>query len=238
MSSICNAKEHKRNDSIQICYCTGRSGSLISGQDYCITIYFDNDAMFCKRVCYSIFTDMPKYIGESTIQYISHYYEEKGIILELDTEKSKEQAIMRYYQENGLQGLDHEEFRKQAILRHYQENDNFLILDERVEISKTQFNELIKIINEIKMFVSEGGVRPDGTMIITTGGSNHYVIKDKSGTVVIVDWLRQYNRRRDIEKALGLTMYLRCPCLEEDVKQMGYGQKVPFWQRLFRRSPQ
>ena len=237
MCSICNAKEHERKDSIQICYCTGRSGSLIGGQDHCITIYFDNDVMFCKRKCYSIFTDMPKYIGESTIQYISCHYKAKGIVLELDTEKSKEQAIMRYYQENGLLGLDHEEFRKQAILRHYQENDNFLILDEHVEISKSQFEEIAKIINEIKAFVSEVGNNSD-EIVISTGGSSHYVIKDENGTTIIVDWLGRYNRSRDIEKALGLTSYLRCPCLEEDVKQMGYGQKVSFWQRLFRRSSQ
>jgi len=236
MCSICKAKEHERKDSIRICYETGRSGSMIGGQDHCITIYFDSKIMFCKRICYSISTDIPRYIGEFTIQSISRYYQEKGIILELDTEKSKDQAIMRYYQENGLQGLDHEEFRKQAILRHYQENTNYLILDERVEISKSQFDELTKIINEIKAFVPEGIVRPDGTMIISTGGSNHYVIKDKSETAIIVDWFKRYDRSKDIEKVLGLTSYLRCPCLEEDLKQMNNNRK-PVGRRLFRRSP-
>ena len=236
---ICYAQKYINADNIRICYETGRGGSFIGGQDHCITIWHEDSLIFCKRICYSISNNIAKYSGEYSLQAISHYYQEKGILLDLDTEESKKQAVLRYYQENGLEGLDYNDFRKKAILRHYQENNNFLILDERVEISKFQFDELIIIINEIKAFVSEGGVRSDGTIIISTGGSNHYMIKDEHGTAIIVDWLGRYNRRRDIEKALGLTSYLRCPCLEEDLKQMGYNRKnVPFWRRIFRRSYQ
>ena len=46
------------------------------------------------------------------------------------------------------------------------------------------------------------------------------MITDKDGTVIIVDWLGHYDRSRDIEKALGLKSYLRCPCVENDLKQM------------------
>jgi hypothetical protein len=220
----CFAQVHVAGkDSIQICYSIGSPG--IGGQDHCISIWVENNSLFAQRICYSTFNDIHKYIGESTLQYISRHYQEKGIILELDTEKSQVQAIMRYYQENGLERLEHEEFRKQAILRHYQENNNYLVLDKCVEISKSKLDELIKIIHEIKTFISEGGVRPDGTIIVSTGGSNHYVIKDENGTFVIVDWLGHYNRSRDIEKVLGLKNYLRCPCVEDDLKQIKNNHK-------------
>jgi hypothetical protein len=213
--TICNAKSGGNNDIIQICYSKGVDG--IGGQDHCITIYFDDSLMFCQRICYSIFNDIPKYIEMSTIQAIARHYQENGIILKLDTEESKEQAVMRYYQENGLQGLGYKKYKKQAILRHYQENNNYMILDERVEINKSQFDRLIKIINEIKEYVSEGD-NPD-EIIINTSGGLHYMIKDESGTTVIIDWLGHYNRSGDIENVLGLKSYLRCPCVEKDLKQ-------------------
>jgi len=228
--SICYAQEHIRKDSIKICYGIG-------GLDHCLTIWIEDDLMFCKRICYSMSNDIGRYISEYSIQSISSHYQEKGIILELDNEKSKEQAAMRYYKENGLQGLEYESFIKQAILRHYKESNNFLILDECVEIRKSQFDELIVIINEIKSFISEGGVRPDGTVIVSTRGRNHYVIKDKSGTNIIVDWLGRYDRCKDIEKVLGLTSYLRCPCVEEDLKKINNNKK-PVGRRLFSRSTQ
>ncbi|GHT34768.1 hypothetical protein FACS189434_11500 [Bacteroidia bacterium] len=121
--------------------------------------------------------------------------------------------ISRYY-----------EIRKQAILRHYQESNDYLVLDERVEISKPQFDELIKIINEIKVFVSEVDTNSD-EIIISTKGSNHYVITDKDGTVIIVDWLGHYDRSRDLENAFGLKSYLRCPCVEKGLKQMNNSRK-------------
>lgn len=116
------------------------------------------------------------------------------------------------------------ELRKQAILRNYQENSNFLILDERVEINNSQLDEFIKIINEIKAFVSEVDTDSD-EIIISTGGSNHYVITDKDRTTIIVDWLGRYSRSRDIEKSLGLKSYLRCPCVEEGLKQINNSRK-------------
>jgi len=42
------------------------------------------------------------------------------------------------------------EVRKQAILRHYQESSDFLILDEHIKINNAQFDEFIKVVNEIK----------------------------------------------------------------------------------------
>ena len=123
--------------------------------------------------------------------------------------------------------------RKQSILHHYQENDNFLILDERIEINNSQLQELGKIINEIKMFASKNNINE---VIINTAGWNHYVIKDKNGTTIIVDWFGYYDRSRDIERALGLKSYLRCPCVEKDLKQRGYNRKNnSFWQRIFSR---
>ena len=179
MSSIYFAQEIVNKDSIQICYYKGVDG--IGGQDHCITIYFENDLIYCKRICYSIINNTFRYS---------------------DTELS-----------------GYREGQKQATLRHYQESNNYLILDEHVEISKSQFDELIKIINEIKAFV------PPDEIIINTSGGNRYVIKDKSGTTVIVDELGRYNRHRDIERVLGLKSYLRCPCVEEDLKQIHNSRK-------------
>jgi len=194
----CVAQEYVDKDSIQICYKKGSSG--IGGYDNCVTIYFENDILFCKRVCYSIFNDMRKYIVEADAE-LSQYYE----------------------------------VREQAILRHYKESDNYLILDERVEISKFQFDELTKIINEIKAFVSEVGNNSD-EIIISTAGSSHFVIKDKSGTAIISDWLGRYNRKGDIENVLGLKSYLRCPCVEEDLKLINNNRKrTSFWQRIRKR---
>ena len=116
------------------------------------------------------------------------------------------------------------EVRKQAILRHYQESSNFLLLDERVEINNSQFDEFIRVINEIKDFVSEVDTNSD-EIIISTKGSNHYMITDKDGTNIIVDWLGRYDRSRDIEKVLGLKSYLRCPCVEEDLKQINNSRR-------------
>ena len=190
---VCFAQEHEHKDSIQICYHIGAGG--IGGQDHCIIIWFEKDLIFCQRICYSIFSDMRKYM--------------------IDTELST-----------------YEETKKQAILYHYQENRKYLILNERVEISKSQFDELIKIINEIKVYESEE------TIISTTGGI-HYMIKDKNGTTAIVDYSGRYNRRGDIEKVLGLKSYLRCPCVEEDLKQINNSRDlVGVGRRLFRRSPQ
>ena len=182
MCSICFAQEYVNNDSIQICYRKGVDG--IGGQDHCLTIYFENDLIFCQRICYSIVNNTYRYS---------------------DTELSC-----------------YKDAKKQAILRHYQECNNYLILDERVEISKSQFDELIKIINEIKAYISEGE-NTDEIIISTSGG--HYMIKDKSGATVIVDWLGCYNRCGDIESILGLKSYLRCPCVEEDLKQMNNRRK-------------
>lgn len=197
MCFICFAQEHITQDSIQICY-TKRLDAAIGGQDRCITIYFEDSLMFCKRICYGIFTNKHIYEYEYTSKYI-------------DGESSlEEQSPLK-------QAILYRESRKYAILRHYAESTNYLILDERVEISKSQLDELVKIINEIKAFVS-AGVSPDEIIISTA--SSHYVIKDKNGTTVIVDWHGRYDRSRDIEKVLGLKSYLRCPCVEEDLKQM------------------
>ena len=116
------------------------------------------------------------------------------------------------------------EVRKQAILHHYQESRDFLILDERVKISNAQFDEFIKIINEVKVFTSEVNTNSD-EVIISTRGSNHYVMTDKDGTTIIVDWLGHYDRSRDVEKALGLKSYFRCPCVEKDLKEMKKSRK-------------
>jgi hypothetical protein len=110
------------------------------------------------------------------------------------------------------------EARKQEILRHYQEFSDSLVLDERIEIDNAQFDEFVKIINEIKAFMPEDDNNND-EVIITTKGDNHYVITDEDGITMIVDFLGHYDRSRDIEKALGLKSYLRCPCVEKDLKQ-------------------
>ena len=170
--------------------CYSKGSPGIGGQDHCLTIWFEDSLIFAQRICYSIF-DRHKYIE---VDSSGHY----GVDIDLS----------RYH-----------EVRKQAILRHYQESNNFLVLDERVEIDNSQFDELVKIINEIKAFVSEVGADSD-EIIISTKGRNHYVITDKDGTAIIVDWLGHYDRSRDIEKAFGLKSYLRCPCVEEDLKQM------------------
>jgi len=121
-----------------------------------------------------------------------------------------------------------------AILRHYEESTNYLILDELVEISKFQLEELIKITNEIKKYLPEARSNPD-EIIINTGGSISYMIKNKNRTTVVFDWHRRYDRSRDIEKVLGLQSYLRCPCLEEDLKQMNnIPNKGTRWQRIWR----
>jgi len=196
MCSICFAQENVSENSLQICYRKGVDG--IGGQDHCITIYFENDSIFCKRICYKV---------------------------EGNTYRHSDTELSRY-----------NEAKIQAILRHYQESNNYLILDERKEISKFQFEELVKIINALKAYVTEGE-STDEIIISTSGG--HYMIKDKSGTIVIVDWLGRYNRYRDIEKVLGLTSYLRCPCVVEDLNQRNNSQKkAPIGRRLFRRSSQ
>jgi hypothetical protein len=102
--------------------------------------------------------------------------------------------------------------KKQAILNHYQNSGDLLILDERVEISNSQFDELIKVINEIRELgsVVEGSV---DEIIIRTGGFDHYMIKNNNEAVIIIDWIGSINRGRDIEKALGLQSFLRCPCV-------------------------
>ena len=130
---------------------------------------------------------------------------------------SKLNNIRPYYNAE-LELSNFEETRKQAVLRHYRENSNYLVLDERVEINKFQFDLLLKIIEEIKMFVPKGKLNSDEIIISTA--NIYYVIKDTSGTAVIRDWNARYDRSRDIEKALGLKSYLRCPCVEEDLKQM------------------
>jgi hypothetical protein len=190
MCSICSAQEHiNKKDSIQLCY--RREVDGIGGQDHCITIYFEDSIMFCKRICYSMFTNLGKYI---------------------DTE------------------LSYQESRKQAILRHYQESNNYLVLDERVEISKHQLDELLKIIDEIKAFVPTGKSEPNE--IIISAAEICYLIKDKSRTTFIRDWNARYNRSRDIEKALGLKSYLRCPCVEEDLKQINKRKKKLSFKKL------
>ncbi|MCL2412613.1 MAG: hypothetical protein FWC98_00560 [Bacteroidales bacterium] len=129
----------------------------------------------------------------------------------------------------------HEKAVEYAILRHYENSNNFLILDERVEISKAQLNELIKIINEIKEHLPEARFRSEEEIIISTAGNIVYVIKDETGTTVVFGWHRRYNydRSRDIEKTLGLKSYMRCPCLEKDLEQMGKSQNRR--RRLFNR---
>ena len=214
--SICFAQKHQRDATIQIFYSVGSPG--IGGLDHRVTIWFENDLIFAQRVCFSVFNNIGKYIGEFTMQVIQQFYQEKGIFLDVESEEFKTQAVLRFYQEyDGLGKLDHDGFRKQAILRHYQENDDYLILDERVEISKSQFGEFMVIISEIKTVELEERVRPDGTIIISTGGSNHYVMKDEDGTTVIMDWFRSYNRNRDIENVLGFRSHMRCPCVEKDI---------------------
>ena len=79
----------------------------------------------------------------------------------------------------------YEESQKRAILRHYQESNNYLILDEQIEISKSQLDELVKIVDEIRLHVPKG--KPDPDEIIISTSRIHYVIKDKSGTTVIFD---------------------------------------------------
>ena len=131
--------------------------------------------------------------------------------------------------------LNYKEAKIQSILRHYQENNNYLILNGRVAVNKSQFDELIKIINEIKTHVPED-YNSDDIIISTSGG--HSLIKEKNETVVIIDWLGRYDRRVDIERILWLNSYLRCPCVEEDLKQMNIRrQNAPVRQRIFRRSP-
>lgn len=114
--------------------------------------------------------------------------------------------------------------KKQAILNHYQNSDDFLILDERVEISNSQFDEFVKVINEIRAFGSEVEGSVD-EIIIRTGGFDHYMIKNNNEAVIIIDWIGIVNRGRDIEKALGLQSFLRCPCVEAGLKQMNNGKK-------------
>lgn len=130
---------------------------------------------------------------------------------------------MRKYMDVEFELSHYEESKNQALLRHYQESSDYLILDERVEINKSQFDEFIRIIDEIKMYASERKSDTD-EIIISTGGMSDYVIKDKSGTIVISGVLG-YNRRGDIEKTLGLESYLRCPCVEKDLKQMENNKK-------------
>ena len=199
MSSICFAQENKNGESIQICYSVGMDA--IGGIDHCLTIFFEDSLMFCKRICYS------------KINNIRLYYDAE---LELS---------------------NFEESRKQAVLRHYKENSHYLILDERAEINKSQFDLLLKIIEEIKIFVPKGKLYPDEIIISTA--EICYLINDKDGITFIRDWNARYDRSRDIEKALGLKSYKRCPCVEEDVKQMNNNRNnVSVWRRIFHRSPQ
>jgi len=192
MSSICFAQENK--DSIQICY--SLSKDAIGGFDHCLTIYFEDNSIFCKRICYS------------KLNNIRSYYDAE---LELN---------------------NFEEARKQAVLRHYRENSNYLVLDERVEINKSQFDELLKIIDEIKLFVPKGKTYPDEIIISTA--EIRYLINDKNGITFVIDWNARYDRSRDIEKALGLKSYLRCPCVEEDLKQMNNrGKNKSIGKRIF-----
>jgi hypothetical protein len=174
---MCFSQEPVNKDSIQICYYKGVDG--IGGQDHCITIWFEDGLIFCKRICYSVVNNMYRHS---------------------DTELSR-----------------YKEAKKQAILQHYQESNNYLILDKRVEVSKSQFDKLIKLINEIKAHVAKDD-NPNEIIISTSGG--HYMIKNENETIVIIDWLGRYNRRGDIEKVLGLKSYLRCPCVEKDLKQI------------------
>ena len=174
--------------------CYRIGSSGIGGQDHCVTIWFEDSLIFCQRICYSIFNHNPKCI-DTTLSNI-------------DVDLTRER-----YQKST----------KQTILCNYQESRNFFILDERVEISKSQFDELIKLINEIKAYVSKEESNSDEIIISTK--RNHYVIKDKNGTTIIVDWLGRYDRSKEIEKVLGLKSYLRCPCVEEDLKQMNNRRK-------------
>ncbi|MDR2424559.1 MAG: hypothetical protein LBD59_07530 [Prevotellaceae bacterium] len=185
MCSICFAKKHDAKDSIQICYRANLDA--IGGYDHCITLYFDDSLIYCKRICYSMLISL------------------------------------RTYMDAGLEMSKYEENQKQAILRHYQESSNYLVLDERVEVNKYQLDKFFKIIDEIKAFVPKGKSNPDEIIISTA--NIYYVIKDTSETTVIKDWNARYNRRTDIEKVLGLKSYLRCPCVEKDLKQMDNNQR-------------
>ena len=144
---------------------------------------------------------------------------------------------LRPYYNAELELSNFEEARKQAVLRHYRENSNYLVLDERVEINKFQFDLLLKIIEEIKMFVPKGKLNSDEIIISTA--EIRYLINDKDGITIIRDWNARYDKSKDIEKILGLKRYYRCPCVEEDVKQTNYNRKNDsVWRRIFRRTSQ
>jgi hypothetical protein len=94
--SFCFAQEHLSEDSIQLCY-------QIGSRDHRVTIYFEGTSFFCQRICYIMSNNsIGKYVQESLIQSIFLHYQEKGIVLDLNTEESRMQAIRRYYSEYDL----------------------------------------------------------------------------------------------------------------------------------------
>ncbi len=188
VNSINFGQNFQLNDSIQVHYNTGRMGGAIGGQDHSVTIWIEGGFIYCQRKCYSMFNDKLRQ-NDTRLSYIDSTFTQE-----------------RY-----------QKYQRDAILQFYQDNDNFIILDDRVKISQSQFDKFIKIVDEIRAFNSENNLSTSEEILIITTKRNHYVIRSNDKNVVIIDWFGHYDRSKDIEKSLGLKSYSRCPCVIDDI---------------------
>lgn len=186
------AQNYDLRDTIQVYYNTGKVGGAIGGQNHCVTIWNNMDGIiFCQRKCYGILSDEEQKLGN-------------GILNHIDTTFTQE--LYQITQEK-------------AILHFYNNNNNFIILDTLVKIDQSQFEQFIRIIDEIITFGEVNDARCSEELIVSTK-RNHYMIKKNNNISIIIDWFGRYDRSRDIEKSLGLKRYSRCPCIIKDLNNI------------------